>query len=120
LVDAAEVLFVDDDVRFDTNENALPVLNTAPDSPETSPTVVESMRAHDNIRLLALRYIRWAARRDGAAAYIFRRWLLNRCGPDDRRPVQSGVQDANHAAAKCCTIGGENLTTDYLAHDGRC
>ena len=71
LAKADEILLADDgQVTIDASREASLHMETAPDSPPTSATVLTSLWQHNMIAIKAERFINWRLRRANAVAYI--------------------------------------------------
>lgn len=69
-INAPEILIAEGGVEVDASREASIQMNTAPDSPETTSTVLVSAFQRNLILIKAEEFITWKARRTGAAQWI--------------------------------------------------
>jgi HK97 family phage major capsid protein len=69
-LDASEILLADAGVELSSSDQATVQMDTAPDSPATASTNLVSLWQHDLLGIIAVRYVRWARRRDTAVAFL--------------------------------------------------
>lgn len=69
-IDAASVLMADDGVEFSVSQQGAVQMDTAPDSPPTTTTVMIGLWQHNLSAIKINRFIRWTKAVSGAAGYI--------------------------------------------------
>lgn len=70
-INAPEILLADDGgVEIDISREASLQMDSAPDSPETTSTILVSLWQRNMVAIRAERFITWKKRRDGAVQYI--------------------------------------------------